>query len=50
MYLLDGDKKICYWKGKVSDFTNSDPNYQWLILKNDKSLGKVEEDHEAGMI
>ena len=50
VYLLDGDKKICYWKGKVSEFTDPDPQYRWLILKNDKSLGKVKEDHEAGMI
>ena len=50
VYLLDGDKKICYWKGLVSEFTDPDPKYRWLILKNDKALGKVKEDHEAGMI
>ena len=50
VYLLDGDKKICYWKGKVSDFTDPDPKYRWLNLKNDKALGKVKDDHEAGMI
>ena len=50
VYLLDGDKKICYWKGKVTEFLDPNPQYRWLILKNDKSLGKVKEDHEAGMI
>ena len=50
VYLMDGNTPICYWKGKVKDFTNPDPKYQWLILKNDKAIGKVKEDHEAGMI
>ena len=50
VYLMDGDYPICYWKGKVSDFTDPNPSYQWIILKNDKAVGKVSEDHEAGMI
>ena len=37
-------------KGKIKDFNNPDPSYQWLNLKNDKAIGKVNEDHEAGMI
>ena len=47
---MDGNYPICFWKGKVSDFTDPDPKYRWLILKNDKAVGKVNEDHEAGMI
>ena len=27
VYLLDGSYPICYWKGKVSDFTNPDPKF-----------------------
>jgi len=50
VYLMDGNYPICFWKGKVSDFTDPDPKYRWLILKNDKAVGKVSEDHEAGMI
>lgn len=50
VYLLDGSYPICYWKGKVSDFTNPDPKFQWIILKNDKAIGRVSEDHEAGML
>ena len=50
VYLMDGSKPICFWKGKVSDFTNPDPKFQWLILKNDKAIGAVDKDHEAGMI
>ena len=46
---MDGNYPICFWKGKVSDFTDPDPKYRWLILKNDKAVGKVSEDHEASM-
>ena len=50
VYLMDGKYPICYWKGKVSDFTDPNPKFQWLVLKNDKAVGKVNEDHEAGML
>ena len=50
VYLMDGSTPICFWKGKVKDFADPDPKYQWLILKNDRAIGKVDEDHEAGMI
>ena len=50
IYLLDGSTPICFWKGIVADFTNSDPKYQWITFKNDKAIGKVSEDHEAGML
>jgi len=25
VYLLDGDKPICYWRGRVTDFLNPNP-------------------------
>ena len=50
VYLMDGSYPICYWKGKVTEFLDPNPSYRWLILKNDRAIGKVENDHEAGMI
>ena len=50
VYLMDGKVPICYWKGKVSEFTNPNAQFRWLSLKNDKAIDKVSEDHEAGMI
>ena len=50
VYLMDGSYPICFWKGKVSEFTDPNPAYRWLILKNDKAVGKVSNDHEAGML
>mmetsp|Transcript_108930 Transcript_108930/g.150663 ORF Transcript_108930/g.150663 Transcript_108930/m.150663 type:complete len:285 (+) Transcript_108930:1299-2153(+) len=50
IYLMDGGKPICFWKGKPSDFADPNPGYKWLTLKADKSIDKVENDYEAGLI
>ena len=47
---LKGDIPICYWKGTAEEFTDPNPKYRWLTMKNDKAIGKVDEDHEAGLI
>lgn len=48
---MDGSKPICFWKGKVTEFANPDPEgYRWLVMKNDKAIGKVDNDYEAGLI
>lgn len=50
VYLMDGKVPICFWKGKVSEFKELNPNYRWLGMKADKSLDKVENDYDAGLI
>ena len=50
VYLMKGDIQICYWKGTPEEFTDPNPKYRWLTMKNDKAIGKVDEDHEAGLI
>lgn len=50
IYLMDGDSAICYWKGNVKDFENPDPSFQWIVLKADKTVGKVKKDYKSGMI
>ena len=50
VYLMKGDVPICYWKGTPEEFTDPNPKYRWLTMKNDKAIGKVDEDHEAGLI
>ena len=47
---MDGDKPICYWRGKTSDFTDRNPAFKWYPLTNDRAIGEVKEAHEAGMI
>ena len=50
VYIMDGSYPICYWKGNITEFTNPDPKFRWLHMKNDRSVGKVENEYEAGMI
>ena len=51
VYVMQGDKPICYWKGQASEFTDPNPvKYRWLVMKNDRAIGKVENDYEAGLI
>ena len=50
VYLMNGDVPICWWKGKVTEFLDPNPTYRWLIMKNDKAIGEVVNDYEAGMI
>jgi len=39
VYLLQNDIPICYWAGKLSDFTDPNPKFRWLNMKVDKSIG-----------
>ena len=39
IYLMDGSYPICFWKGKVSDFLDPNPEFRWITLKNDKAIG-----------
>ena len=50
IYLMDGNHPICFWKGRVSEFSDHDPGQRWFILKVDKAVGKVENDYDAGML
>lgn len=50
VYLMDDETPISYWRGSALDFTNPNPKYRWCIMSADGSIGKITEDHEAGMI
>ena len=50
VYLCDGDKHICYFKGEVADFTDPNPIHHWVALTNDLSVGNVKESYKAGMV
>ena len=50
VYLMKGDVPVCYWKGTAEEFMDPNPKYRWLVMKNDKAIGKVENDYEAGLI
>jgi hypothetical protein len=50
VYLMDGLKPICYWRGLASEFTEPDPKNRWIPLKTDRAIDMVKNDYEAGMI
>lgn len=50
VYLMDGDKQVCFWKGDIAQFKDPNPKFKWLHMKADKSVGAIEHDYEAGMI
>ena len=51
VYLLDQeDVPVCYWKGKVKDFTERNCRHNWRSLVNDEYHNKVKSTIEAGII
>jgi len=50
VYLMYKKKPVCFWRGKVQDFTDPNPEMKWITMKNDLSVGKVKENYKAGMI
>jgi hypothetical protein len=49
VHLYDGDKPVCYWEGKASDFNNEEFGMKWYEFKVDRSVGKVSDDWKAGL-
>jgi len=50
VYLLDGDKPICYFKDSVKNFLDPNPRMKYYPLINDLAIGKVDESHKAGFV
>ena len=51
VYLLDeSDTPVCFWKGRIKDFTDRNPRHKWYALTNDEFYGKVEYAYQAGQI
>lgn len=51
VYLLNSkDEPISFWYGPLSDFTDLSAKWRWVQLKPDRTYGRIDEDHMAGMI
>lgn len=51
MYLIDErDVPVAFWKDKIYNYTNLNPEHKWIHLRADKAVGLLKEDYEAGMI
>lgn len=44
------DKRVCYWKGSINEFTNPNPEIRWLEMIPDFAIGEVKEHFKAGII
>jgi len=50
IYIMSGDKQICFYQAEVEDFLDPNPEMIWLQMKCDLAVGKVTEAHKAGVI
>lgn len=51
VYLEDANQvPICFWRGEAADFLDKNAAYKWYALTANKALGRVANDHDAGMI
>ena len=50
VYLMDGKNPVCYYKEHIKNFLDPNPKMKWIQMQPDKSIGKVDEPHEAGII
>ncbi len=50
VYLMDGEKPICYAKDDIENFMDPNAKLRWYELTPDLSIGKVKEDHKAGLV
>jgi len=44
------DKRICFWKGDIMEFTNPNPEIRWIELEPDLAVGEVKEHYKAGIV
>jgi len=50
VYLLHGDKPVCYYKAEIEEFLDPNPQWKWIEMTNDLAIGKVSESHKAGIL
>jgi hypothetical protein len=50
VYLMSGDKPVCFYKAEIEEFLDPNPQWKWVELTNDLAIGKVSEAHKAGVL
>mmetsp|Transcript_9561 Transcript_9561/g.9184 ORF Transcript_9561/g.9184 Transcript_9561/m.9184 type:complete len:129 (-) Transcript_9561:525-911(-) len=50
IYIMSGDKQLCFYQGEVEDFLDPNPEMNWIQMKCDLAVGKVSEPNKAGII
>lgn len=44
------DKRVCFWKGDIMQFTDPNPKQKWINLEPDLAIGEVKEHYNAGIV
>lgn len=47
---MEGENAISFTKVEIGSFMDPNPEFRWFELTPDLSVGKVKEDHKAGMV
>ena len=50
IYLMSGDKPICYYSAEVEEFMDPNPKMKWFQMIPDLAIGKVSDANKAGLI
>ena len=49
IYLMDGDKPICFFKDSVLNYTDPNAKTKWVAFEPDLAIGKVKDKAQAGI-
>lgn len=49
-FTIGKDKRICFWKGQITEFMNPNPEIRWLEFEPDLAIGEVKEHYKAGIV
>jgi hypothetical protein len=50
IYLMSGSDAICYYKADIEEFMDPNPQWKWVQMIPDLSVGKVKDTYKAGVI
>ena len=50
IYLMADNLPVCWWKGRVSDFLDPNPQIKTIKMRIDKALAYIKSESEAGSI
>lgn len=50
IYLMEGEKPICFAKDDIENFLDPNAKIKWYELLPDTSIGKVKDYHKAGIV
>ena len=49
IYLMDGDVPVCFFRDKLTNYTDENAPTKWRPFECDLAVGKVKDAHLAGL-